>query len=42
MLQLSELTLEDIFLKITMGEGIVIPKEEEKPQPEDNNNGGEK
>lgn len=42
MLQLSELTLEDIFLKITMGEGIVIPKEEEKKQPEDNNNGGEK
>ena len=42
MLQLSELTLEDIFLKITMGDGIVIPKEEEKPQPEDNNNGGEK
>ena len=41
MLQLSELTLEDIFLKITMGEGIVIPKEEQ-PQPEDNNNGGEK
>ncbi len=41
MLQLSELTLEDIFLKITMGEGIVIPKEEQS-QPEDNNNGGEK
>ncbi|MGN0677297.1 MAG: ABC transporter ATP-binding protein [Ruminococcus sp.] len=41
MLQLSELTLEDIFLKITMGEGIVIPKAEQ-PQPEDNNNGGEK
>ena len=30
MLQLSELTLEDIFLKITMGEGIVIPKNEDE------------
>lgn len=52
MLQLSELTLEDIFLKITMGEGIVIPKKEETENPEknnkaqsvsdENNNGGEK
>jgi len=29
MLQLSDLTLEDIFLKITVGEGLVIKKEEE-------------
>lgn len=39
MLQLSDLTLEDIFLKITMGEGIVVgengieEKKETKPAP---------
>ena len=26
----AEMTLEDVFLKITMGEGIVIPNEEDK------------
>ncbi|MDE5946967.1 MAG: ABC transporter ATP-binding protein [Oscillospiraceae bacterium] len=36
MLQLSELTLEDIFLKITMGEGIVIPKDENNTDNNDN------
>jgi ABC-2 type transport system ATP-binding protein len=34
MLQLSDLTLEDIFLKITVGEGLVIKKEEENADSE--------
>jgi len=42
MLQLSELTLEDIFLKITMGEGIVIPKKDDVSAETEINNGGEK
>lgn len=42
MLQLSELTLEDIFLKITMGEGIVIPKQNSEADSEKNTDGGEK
>ncbi len=41
MLQLSELTLEDIFLKITMGEGIVIPKQNDEPVAKENTDGGE-
>jgi len=42
MLQLSELTLEDIFLKITMGEGIVIPKQNDETVAKENTDGGEK
>ena len=40
-LRSSEMTLEDVFLKITMGDGIVIPESTEKSDAKDDEKGEE-